>query len=490
MREALEKTIGKRKNDARAAVQVGLGYLVGDNVKKQRLKQKVSRSIDISRKSLGKAHKTRKKYLSGEVECWTYTEWKTRSDAISAEHCKLAHDFWASTEISRVVPNKNTGIVRKCLAPKTYVSHPRHILEKMQTEAFLEFKRKYPDVKMGQHFFEKCKPFYVFSPTQRDQVSCSCRVNVETRLVFKACMEFCRKFLSLAEQDDFVVFDHLSDMAEQTLCPKQEGAEYHAKECLMRQCPNCGAQNLPLMPEEASLSDSAPKVKWQKKKLQLVDKTTLPGEIIACLKELLASCVTHQFRANWQQQQSQELFAHLPPNHACAIHDYSENYNCQIQNEIQLLYFGQVQASIHVTVLRRHALKAVDGVESTKEKPIILSEHIFVISPDLKHDHHYVHQVRVFIDGYLKKIGYPLQVMHERTDGCAAQYKRRHCMGEVAHSSNDFGYLTIRNYYETSHAKGPQDGAGASLKNKADMAVIKVQVCEYQFAICFGSNVK
>ena len=72
MREALEKTKRKRKNDARAAVQVGLGYLVGDNVKKQRLKRKVSRLIGISRKSLGKAHKTRKKYLSGEVECWIY----------------------------------------------------------------------------------------------------------------------------------------------------------------------------------------------------------------------------------------------------------------------------------------------------------------------------------------------------------------------------------------------------------------------------------
>ena len=49
-------------------------------------------------------------------------------------------------------------------------------------------------------------------------------------------------------------------------------------------------------------------------------------------------------------------------------------------------------------------------------------------------------------------------------------------MGDVAHSSSDFGYITVRNYFETSHAKGPQDGAGANLKHKADMAVIKRQV--------------
>ena len=49
-------------------------------------------------------------------------------------------------------------------------------------------------------------------------------------------------------------------------------------------------------------------------------------------------------------------------------------------------------------------------------------------------------------------------------------------MGDVSFSVTDFGYFTIRNFYETSHAKGPQDGAGANLKHKADMAVIKEQV--------------
>ena len=51
-------------------------------------------------------------------------------------------------------------------------------------------------------------------------------------------------------------------------------------------------------------------------------------------------------------------------------------------------------------------------------------------------------------------------------------------MGDIAQSSSDFGHITIRNYVETLHAKGPQDGAGANLKHKADMGVIKQQVCQ------------
>ena len=38
---------------------------------------------------------------------------------------------------------------------------------------------------------------------------------------------------------------------------------------------------------------------------------------------------------------------------------------------------------------------------------------------------------------------------------------------------NRLQFFSIRNYYQTLHAKGPQDGAEANLKHKAGMAVIK-----------------
>ena len=63
------------------------------------------------------------------------------------------------------------------------------------------------------------------------------------------------------------------------------------------------------------------------------------------------------------------------------------------------------RASIHVTILHRHALMNVDGIESTDENPFVITEHLFVISPDCKHDHHSVHSARKLMDGYLKEIG-------------------------------------------------------------------------------------
>lgn len=158
------------------------------------------------------------------------------------------------------------------------------------------------------------------------------------------------------------------------------------------------------------------------------------------------------------------------------MHDYSENYCCRYQEEIQSLYFSQAQVSIHVTILHRHALNHIDGFENTEEKRELITEHLFVISPDIKHDNDSVHECRSYISDYLKEIDHPVKLMHEWTDGCSAQYKSCHCMGDVSCSKSDFGFVTLRNYFETSHAKGPQDGAGANLKHKADMAVIRRQV--------------
>lgn len=413
-RDAISATKGQRSTDSRAATQTALGFLCGDKVNNKRMKNKVSKMLNINRKRVGRAYSHRKKVLTSKKSCWTYTERKTRSDAIPTEHRKLAYEFWASPDVSRTTPNKR-DIVRKRLAPKTYVTHPKQILEKTQTEAYMEFKQKYPEIQMGQRTFESCKPFYIATPRPQDRISCCCRIHVETRMVFQSCMEFRQQLGQIPEQ--FNVYKHLSDLVSETLCPKQEGKEYHEPKCLSRKCENCGIDGFKTTEIENDCTETAPMVNWRKfeyvvmdnnsdkKKLKLVDKSTPVGEMFSCLKNLLQTYPSHQFRAKWQNQQLRELVQNLPIGHVVAVHDYSENYTCAMQDQIQSLYFSQVQASIHVTILHRHALMDVDGVLSTEENPVVITEHLFVISADCKHDHHSVHSARKRMDGYLKEIG-------------------------------------------------------------------------------------
>ena len=488
---ALQTSKRKRSNDAHTATQVSLSFLCGEKVASGRLKSKISKKIGINRKRLSTAFKHRTKTLTSSKSCWLYTERRTRSDVIPTAHRKLAHDFWSSPGISRPTGNKK-DMIRKRLGVRTYTSHPKQVLDKTQTEVFLEFKAKYPEVKMGQRSFERCKPFFVIPPRSQDKITCCCRLHVETRMLFQSCMEFRKKTLAKSGQSEkFPVFEHLDDIINTTLCTKGEENSFHLRKCINRECESCGVDKRDLMNEEKDVRPEAPLVSWQKfeyvtigqtqegkekRKLQLVRKETSPGAMFESLKMLLHEFSSHQFRASWQSKQMKDSIDHLPLEHVCCIHDYSENYSCTSQDQLQSQYFSQSQASIHVTILHRHALKDVDGIESTIEEPEIITEHIFVISPDTKHDHHSVHQVRELVAGYLKEIKYDVEVMHEWTDGCSAQYKSRHCMGDISFSNSDFGYKTIRNYFEMSHAKGPQDGAGANLKHKADMEVIKRKV--------------
>ena len=232
-RDAINAMKDQRSDDSRAATQTALGFLCGEKVKTKRMKTKVSKMLNINRKRISKAFNHRTKVLKSKKSCWTYTERRTRSDAVPTEHRKLAHDFLSSPDISRTTPNKK-DIVRKRLAPKTYVTHPKQILEKTQTEAFLEFKQKYPQIKMGQRTFESCKPFYIATRKSQDRISCCCRIHVETRMVFQSCMEFRRKLDQLP--DEYTAYEHLSDLVNQTLCPKQNGKDYHESNCLLRKC--------------------------------------------------------------------------------------------------------------------------------------------------------------------------------------------------------------------------------------------------------------
>ncbi|CAC5411409.1 unnamed protein product [Mytilus coruscus] len=60
--------------------------------------------------------------------------------------------------------------------------------------------------------------------------------------------------------------------------------------------------------------------------------------------------------------------------------------------------------------------------------------------------------------------------MHEFTDGCSAQYKSRHCIGDISYGCSDLGYdKIVRNFFETSHA------AGGFIKKQADLSIIRGQ---------------
>ena len=85
-----------------------------------------------------------------------------------------------------------------------------------------------------------------------------------------------------------------------------------------------------------------------------------------------------------------------------------------------------------------------------------------------------MHHVQSQILTYLRE-QYHLTVdkIHEFTDGCAVQYKSKHTFGDLSCCLADFGVQIDRHFFETSHAKGEQDAAGANIKQRATLAVLQ-----------------
>ncbi|CAG2187400.1 unnamed protein product [Mytilus edulis] len=121
----------------------------------------------------------------------------------------------------------------------------------------------------------------------------------------------------------------------------------------------------------------------------------------------------------------------------------------------------RTECSIHVTVMHRHAIFRIRWCRQYRRISGNNYGTFFVISPDLQHDNDFTKYVQKKVKEYLDSISYTVDHMHEFTDGCSSQYKSRHCLGSLSTAIPDFGYKTFhRNFFETSHAKGPQDAAG------------------------------
>ena len=124
----------------------------------------------------------------------------------------------------------------------------------------------------------------------------------------------------------------------------------------------------------------------------------------------------------------------------------------KITGAVIKMKFSQIiskeQRSQFMSQKYRHAILEVDDIESTMEEPNLITEHFFVISSDEKHHQFFTHHCQKLVSEYLKYISCDVHTMHEFCDGCTAQYKSRHCFGDVSESVSEFGYTKrIRNFF-------------------------------------------
>ncbi|XP_052809542.1 uncharacterized protein LOC128238012 [Mya arenaria] len=129
--------------------------------------------------------------------------------------------------------------------------------------------------------------------------------------------------------------------------------------------------------------------------------------------------------------------------------DFSENYNCKLDSEIQSMHFGasQRQVSVHT------------GIIYSKEK-------IYPFPAGI-----WGHLQPVF--DFLKSMEHEKNVIHFLSDGPTTQYRNKTNMFMFSFKIFDLGYkYGTWNYLEAGHGKGAADGIGATVKRTADSFVL------------------
>lgn len=284
----------------------------------------------------------------------------------------------------------------------------------LQTTFYLQFKQANPTCDVGQRAFERLKPWYIKALTDRNVCCCIYHVQMDLmrqglnnlrdhlkgihRIPYCACdCIVCRD--EVADGDATCsahtrVYQRVSALWTECVCPVSELEQWHQKPCLMGDCPDCGVKLLKLCPFELS-SGGGVTVAWKcfenlevgstsngevRKRITEVHKQTEPGVFVRYLQSKVKVFIKHNFVASWQDQQCKEMMKNVPEGVVISHIDFAENYTFQIQNEVQSMYFfsSSITILVHISMQRE---ASQDGEEGLIKK----TTHYY-LSDDKQHD--------------------------------------------------------------------------------------------------------
>ncbi|XP_070207423.1 uncharacterized protein [Littorina saxatilis] len=260
--------------------------------------------------------------------------------------------------------------------------------------------------------------------------------------------------LDVVNQHQTVPVDGRDELSEMSVCQEP------TLSCLDRACQECGV-NLVSEKLLASLkSDLNTPVKWyvwqmvKKQKGQRKEKVLQEGKLESLHSELMKELTPlskHIFVQRWQHKELKVLQSKLNvlPGTAVVINDFSENYLCKYQDEVQSAHWGYNQITVHPSVLYFPC-----------HCGNLVTEYLVFVSDDLQHDAHMVRDITNVIRDHLRQKGFCKVVMW--SDGCSAQYKSKLPFFFAAESHLQWAFFGSR------HGKGPSDACGGVVKVACD----------------------
>ncbi|XP_065679132.1 uncharacterized protein LOC136093883 [Hydra vulgaris] len=321
-------------------------------------------------------------------------------------------------------------------------------------ELYLEFKKFYPEHKVGFSKFCELRPKWCLTIDSGGSHSvCVCSYHQNAKLMCSAL-----------SNSNLIYY---KDLMKVCVC------NIDSQNCMFNLCFNCsGKINLKTDLEnvfEKNDFDFDYQITYKQwvstDRTSLITVQTSISEFIETLSETLYDLCHHHFIKEAQSSYLSEAKQTLDQYTCIILMDFAENYSFLVQDAIQGFYWQADQATLHPFV-----------IYYKDEKDHLKCECYCLISDHLCHDQSAVH---CFLKKLLPMVKIKLHTVNKVkhfSDGAASQYKNYKCLINLIYHIVDHQINAEHHFFATSHGKSPCDGIGGTIKREAAKASLRAAI--------------
>lgn len=360
--------------------------------------------------------------------------------------------FYESDEISRVMAGKKDCISVKDENGEKTAVQKRLILSNLK-EAYIIFKEKYPQMKVGFSKFAELRPKHcVLVGKSGTHSVCVCTTHQNIKLMIENSQ------LGKLTNGEFATY---KNFLAKVLCNPP------SIDCIMGDCTSCpGTDELKNTLEnvlEENMIENVTFRQWvtvDRCNLETVQKSS--SEFVEVLCEKIVLLIRHDFIAKQQSSFMNEVKETLKENEYAVTLDFSENYTFVVQDEAQSYHWSSDSVTIHPFVIYYRDEDKVKHISYV------------IISECLEHNTTAVYCFQNKLVQFLKSyFQCAVKKIYYFSDGSAAQYKNKKNFSNLCFHKRDFGIDAEWHFSATAHGKGPCDGVGGTVKRLAARASLQ-----------------
>lgn len=414
-------------------------YSTSSNHNKNKLKNMMS--IDLLKKYKMKTNMT--KILGLKTGFKKYRRNTPKNNLLRKQICL----FYEQDDVSRASAGK-----KECKTFKKCKKQKRYLLDTLSNMHKKYIRENGP---IGLTTFKRYRPFYVVSPRIKDLETCACSKHCNMQLM-----------ANVLKSHSIIKTNDLYEIISENVCDIQ------FKNCMYGMCDICSEKGIEEQVEnfeqttwlkytlkDHEYTDNKGNKKKTRKMVKQEQKGTV-NELIKLFNSDMKKFKTHLFNVIHQYQQYKTCIKDLESNEIVVHIDFSENWVCKHNEEVQSMHFGSSknQITLHTGVFY---------IKDT-EKPFSFCS----ISPDNVHN---PEAIWAHLDPILKyiKLHYPgLETIHFFSDGPTTQYRQKKNFFLFSNNILQYGFNNATwSFFEASHGKGAADGIGGAVKRTLDLKV-------------------